>query len=342
MNISMTDIAEKLGISQSTVSLALNNSPKVSEATRLKVQAAADEMGYQANPYVSALMTARRHGKSPKNPPVIALVTATETPDEWQERYNTSQFIESATRVAKSLGIRIEHFWLGDETMTAKRLNEIFHSRDIRGAILLPSGRWREKMNHHWKNISTVSYGIYELTPSTDWISGDYYGNMEKIGNILLEQQFKRIGFAMEIPYPYLNDNRWLAAYRMAQFKRFPKQLDPWIDPEPSFDGFKIWFQKNQPEIIICVRPEIVIAWLEQLGLSVPDDISVVALGTAKTNGQYSGIVENTRTCGKIAVEMLLDRIHHNQFGQYASPHHITIGGHWNKGKTLRYQEPQP
>lgn len=339
MNISMVDIAEKLGISQSTVSLALNHSPKVSEATRLKVQAAAKEMGYQANPYVSALMTARRHGKSPKNPPVIALVTATETPDEWKEHYNTSQFIESSTRVAKSLGIRIEHFWLGDEKMTAKRLNEILFRRGIRGAILLPTGRWREKINHLWENISTVSYGIYELTPPTDWISGDYYGNMEKIGNILIEQQFKRIGFAMEIPYPYRNDNRWLAAYRMAKFEKFPEHLEPWLDPQPTLEGFRIWLEKNHPETIICVRPEIIIAWLEQLGLSVPDDISVVALGTAKNDGQYSGIVENTRTCGKIAMEMLLDRIHHSQFGQYDSPHHVTIGGQWNRGKTLRYNE---
>ena len=42
MNVSMKDVAEKLGISQSTVSLALNNSPKISEATKEKVKAAAD------------------------------------------------------------------------------------------------------------------------------------------------------------------------------------------------------------------------------------------------------------------------------------------------------------
>lgn len=338
MNVSMVDIAKKLGVSQSTVSLALNNSPKASAATIARVKAVAEEMGYQVNPYVSALMTSRRHGKNPENLPVVALITATETPDEWKNRYNTNRFVEGCTNVARSLGIRIEHFWIGEDSMSAKRMNDILYNQGIRGAVLLPAGPWREKMDYAWTEIATVSYGIYELTPNTDWLTADYYGNMEKTLKILRNKNATKIGYIMEIPYPYKNDNRWLAAYHMAQ-KRTPagQQIEPWLDPEPTFDGFRRWVEETKPEVIICVRPATVIGWLEQMGLKVPDDMGVVTVGTAEENGDFSGIIEKAYTCGKLAVEMLLERIHHNQFGQFESPHHITIGGHWNRGKTLHY-----
>ncbi len=54
------DIAEKLGITASTVSRALNNNPRISEATRKAVQKAAKQLNYQPNNIAAAL----RHGRS--------------------------------------------------------------------------------------------------------------------------------------------------------------------------------------------------------------------------------------------------------------------------------------
>jgi len=96
------------------------------------------------------------------------------------EMHNSKQFSEGCHRVAYGLGIRIENFWIGENSLTAKRLNDILYRRGSQGAILLPTGVWREKMNHAWKNLATVSFGIYNLTPSTDRVKADHYGNMEK------------------------------------------------------------------------------------------------------------------------------------------------------------------
>jgi LacI family transcriptional regulator len=54
------DIAGKLNITASTVSRALNNNPRISEATRKLVQKTAKQLGYQPNNIAAAL----RHGKS--------------------------------------------------------------------------------------------------------------------------------------------------------------------------------------------------------------------------------------------------------------------------------------
>lgn len=55
------DVAARAGVSKSLASLALQGSPKVSEARRAAVLAAADELGYRPNRTASSLVRQRTH-----------------------------------------------------------------------------------------------------------------------------------------------------------------------------------------------------------------------------------------------------------------------------------------
>ena len=55
----LKDLAEHLGLSQTTVSRALNGYPEVKEATRLRVAEAADQLGYRPNASALRLATGR-------------------------------------------------------------------------------------------------------------------------------------------------------------------------------------------------------------------------------------------------------------------------------------------
>ena len=57
--ITIYDIAKKLNITAATVSRALNNNPKISESTRKKVLAMADEMHYEQNKLALALKSGK-------------------------------------------------------------------------------------------------------------------------------------------------------------------------------------------------------------------------------------------------------------------------------------------
>src|SRR3546814_20047192 len=61
------DVAERAGVSQSTVSRALRNSPGVNAETRARVPAAARELGYVVDRHASSLR--------PTSSETIALVT---------------------------------------------------------------------------------------------------------------------------------------------------------------------------------------------------------------------------------------------------------------------------
>ncbi len=47
--VTIRDIAKRAGVSVSTASRALNNHPKISQKTKDKIKALADEMGYRPN-----------------------------------------------------------------------------------------------------------------------------------------------------------------------------------------------------------------------------------------------------------------------------------------------------
>jgi len=57
--MSLRQLAEQLGLSQTTVSRALNGYPEVSERTRRRVQAVAEQTGYAPNPRARSLATGR-------------------------------------------------------------------------------------------------------------------------------------------------------------------------------------------------------------------------------------------------------------------------------------------
>ena len=59
--VSMKDIAKKCGVSVATVSKALNGQKDIGEATRQRICAAAEEMGYMANSVARALKTNRSY-----------------------------------------------------------------------------------------------------------------------------------------------------------------------------------------------------------------------------------------------------------------------------------------
>ena len=73
--VRMAEIAQRLGVASSTISRALRNDPRISFDLRKRVRTLADELGYQPNPLVSALMAIRRRRGSGGAVDVIALVT---------------------------------------------------------------------------------------------------------------------------------------------------------------------------------------------------------------------------------------------------------------------------
>lgn len=79
--VSIRELAQKLGLSKGTVSLALNDSPRVKASTLKKVKAAAKAAGYQRNTMVSTMMSSMRKSTIGGFREVIALLNGNKDKD---------------------------------------------------------------------------------------------------------------------------------------------------------------------------------------------------------------------------------------------------------------------
>ena len=83
--ITMKVIAAQAGVTQATVSMSLANHPRISTATKKRIQDLARKLGYQPNPYVATLMRVRRQGRELTDKPVLAFVGAFNSADGWRK-----------------------------------------------------------------------------------------------------------------------------------------------------------------------------------------------------------------------------------------------------------------
>ena len=111
----MRDVATASGVTAATVSRAMRQDPRLSEATRSRVQSVAERLGYTVIPELSVLMGACRRQKVPSARPKIALLSALDSKDDWgSSRFpNLRGIHDGALARAEDLGFAVEELWAG-------------------------------------------------------------------------------------------------------------------------------------------------------------------------------------------------------------------------------------
>jgi DNA-binding LacI/PurR family transcriptional regulator len=125
--VSLRDVARASGVSVSTASRALSAGGRVAEATRLRVQAAAERMGY-APDWIQARISGRRRSASPPRAAAVALIRRIDPgrPPGLQERRARERYAPHLRR----LGLHLEVVITGhgrlepadEERLRARRL----------------------------------------------------------------------------------------------------------------------------------------------------------------------------------------------------------------------------
>ena len=78
-------VAEHLGLSQATVSMALAGHPRIPAETRDRVLAAADELGYRPNPALRSLARYRKSVREPTYHATLAWVHTLNSAEAWKQ-----------------------------------------------------------------------------------------------------------------------------------------------------------------------------------------------------------------------------------------------------------------
>lgn len=334
--VSLQTVAAKAGVHRSTASLALRNSSRISPAVRERVQRVALELGYRANPLVTALMCSRRQRRA-TGQVVLAYVTCHDTRNGWRPpHHDRPDYFPGAEARARELGYKLEDFWLREPGMTPRRFAEILLSRGIHGLLIgrLPFGA--SEMELPWEHFSAVALGLTLRNPDLHRVSEDAFASAARAIDHCIARGHRRIGFV--IPEPNDSPNmadRWLGAYWRHQMMSAPEHHLPVCDYRPPAEfpeHFLAWFEKNRPDVILSAVAHPMVELLRKKGRRFSRGVEVVLLVNDKLEQGYAGIHLSPKVVGSLAVDMVVGMMHRGETGLPAEPHHVLVPGKWIEG----------
>lgn len=333
-------IAKKLGISQVAVSLALRNDLSVSVNLRKRVKAMAKSLGYQPNPYVSALMTHIRTSRKPCEKGSLALLVDVLKAREWDSHESYRVYYKGVVRRCAELGFNLVRFFLNESGMRSHDVDKILHAQGIRGLILAPPYLGNKKLAIQWERYACVGTGYGWAEQQLDRVAHDHDENVVIAFQKLSELGYRRIGMCVSPFYANGRGTRWLDGFLACQYRLPQKQQIPLFVgsvEDHSFPKFRQWYRKWKPDVLVSTYGHEK-QWLDELGLRVPKDIGMAYL-IRPAKSDCAGIDDRYEHIGATTVELVASKITFNQYGIPTIPKMILIAGRWLNGKSVSSQD---
>ncbi|WP_296053037.1 LacI family DNA-binding transcriptional regulator [uncultured Alteromonas sp.] len=305
------DIAHLAGVSQSTVSRALNDSPLVNISTRQKVQEIARELNYQVDKNASNL---RRQRSS-----TIALLLF-EDPTSDDSLVNPF-FLAMLGSITKACAAKGYDLLVSFQNLDNNWQAEYEDSHKADGLILLGYGDYRAyagKLSQlHQHDTHVMRWGA----PVAQWpgisIGCDNFSGGQSVTRHLLSHGYQSYAFIGDIgdKAPEFQSRYEGFLNALGNTKCRHQQYDAISSEEAGHLAASHLLEApaGLPDAIVCAADIIAVGVLQQLkeaGVRVPEDIAVVGFDNiqlaAFTTPGLTTVQQNTAQAGEKLVENLL------------------------------------
>lgn len=322
--VTIRDIAEKAGVSKSTVSLALRDSSNCSAKTIKRITEVAKTLGYKPNPLVTANMTHMRRGVRGKN-------LQSNLAYFYDHRRGAPHLRPSylaASERADELGFVLEAFPYDDPDLKSGRLYRILRSRNIQGIVIGESLTVIPRIDFNWEPFAVVSIGYTLKSPRVDRIGFDHGENLVRLFHDLELRKYRRVGLALRSDFDDRVNHLPTSSYLGHQFDQSPSESLPIYMEEDNWNktSFFEWFFTNNPDCIITIGNEIG-NWLLSKNFRIPEDIGVFSIwgGLIEQPVNYSHYNVSIEMLARAAVDVISDRLNSNTRGVPALRRSILI-----------------
>jgi DNA-binding LacI/PurR family transcriptional regulator len=334
----LREIARQAGVSHTTVSLSLRNHPSIPPETRERLQRLADQLGYRSNVLVSALMSQVRMKHQKMAPEVIGFLTGGRTVDDWKNHSASVGYYEGARRRAQQLGMRVEPFWLGPHGAHAAETCRMLNTRAIRGNLLAPFPVPVYEYNLDWPRLICVGLGYVFNRHPLHRATHNHFRAAFLAHERATRLGYRRIGLMLEHDENSRVNYAWLGGYLAAQNTLGGTALKPFVTTDINdLRAVRLWLRRSRPDVVIGFGPRQLMTLLN-LGYTVPDDLSFIALDVEQTRlahvDKVAGIDQNLPMVGATAMDMLAGQLYHNEQGLPQRPVLSMIEGFWVDGRT--------
>jgi len=323
--VTISDVANAVGYGTTTVSLALRNHAKVPEKTRKIIRDAAQAMGYQRDPMLSALVAYRSQKRSKRawQGQLVALSTNRIYP--WRANVFWANILKSMHHTAREMGYTLHEYSIDTEDISPQRHNKILLSRGVSGLILQPSPRLDESQ-FDWSTFSVLSFG-YNPDRMFHTVTTDNFRAMTVSIDRAIKRGYRRIGLSMSSsllnPRHYREVGALLAQKALdpsAQLIFFPNRRNSHVDIEK-------WLRERRIEVLISRHSEQPFVGTQ--------DVKLIDINLEKMGSQTTGIYHPPQVIGAAMIHQIHGIIQRGEKGIPEIPHSIHVGGIWNEGKTL-------
>jgi len=329
----MKDIAAAAGFATATVSLALRNHHSLPLATRRRILAVARRIGYRPNPLVAALMVSLRSRRPVERHTVLALVTTHPADDPWRRQRTFAEMADGAGRRAAELGYRLEEFPLRTGGMNPRRYVQMLRARNIHGLLINPLPHREKDLALELQDFAVVGLGASVASPSIERVSNDHFQSARLACAQCAALGYRRIGFVVSREMSERLEDRWLAGYTLAQQRLPARQRVRPLIPEQTADiaaALAAWHAREQPEVVIFGF------FAPAYQARLPRSVGIVALSVYDLGGRLTGIFQDSRALGAVAVDHLVGRLQRGDFGAENAGRLHLMAGRWAAGQTAR------
>jgi DNA-binding LacI/PurR family transcriptional regulator len=310
--LTMKDIARELGISVSTVSRALQDSPRISAERRAMIQQFAREHNFTPNMLAESL----RHSKvQPLK--VIGVIIPEFT------HFYFSSVLAGIEEEASSRGYRIMVALSGENYEREVRICQSFYENKVCG-IIVSQAKDTRKYDHFERlmeaGVPLVFYDrICTGVNASRVVVDDYMGAFNAVTH-LIETGCTRIAFYGSAPTMEISKNRF-NGYKDALLKhglKYDERMTRICDNRADAEAItpELLQGDNIPDAFFAVNDDTAIGILytaKRMGFRVPDDISICGF----TNGQravacdpmLTTVEQRGMKVGEEAADILIDQV---------------------------------
>ena len=311
-------IAREVGLSKSTVSRALRDSPNQSRATCLRVQRTAQAMGYRTNPMLAAWMARVRGGCADGHGAGTCLALADTFPTEadWRSWRHLSWLEEGARSRAAELGCSLERIPFARGGTKPDHFPRRLQARGIAGVVLLPFKQFGTTLPFSPQGLSLVAIGHSMTTPDVSRVEVNYFQTWMHVMQALADRGFRRPAFCNLVTVDLRNSGNMWAGYWTASRQLFGRDACPGLNLEATEDArrrkqrFARWRETHQPDIVVFNKQ-----WL--LEEVAPDEKGVMLFLHPRpgTKHPYAYVDLRWPEIGRAAIDLLFQQLIQHQTG---------------------------
>jgi DNA-binding LacI/PurR family transcriptional regulator len=340
--VRLIDIARRLGVSRTAVSMALHDSHRISLKRRREIQRVAKEMGYVPDPFLSGLAEHTRGRAMANHLGVLAWVNHWDAPGCLRNFREFDAYFRGASEAAPRFGYRLDEVrWERD--CSPKRLERILLARGIDGVLIPPHHGLLDWKDFDWNKFSVIRFGMSAQNPDSNLVTSDVFRAMVMAIKKIHEYGYQRIGFTVNKEFNQRLGGNFLSGYFYAQtFLKLKPVLPPLLTIMTIRDAdelakqraaLKQWLVRYKPDAILTADIELP-GMIRELGYRIPQDIAVAG-ATVLDIPVDAGVDQRPEEVGRIAVEMLVKQINMSERGKPRDPCRILIESCWQDGHSL-------